>query len=415
MSDRSEKSAGQQSQPVAELPQISIIVPTRNEADNIHSLLERISTATKDLRVEVLFVDDSSDDTIQAIHSVQDQHTFPVRLLARSPEQRNGLSGAVVDGFRLAQGEWVCVMDADLQHPPETIPRMWEQARRSAADMVVGSRRGDLVGPLGLTKMRSLTSKSLTILARVLFPRLLRNVSDPLTGLFLVKRSEVDVDVLRPDGFKILLEILVRCPDLHVTEVHFDFAPRQGGQSKADVREGIRFFRHVVRLRVTVNPHLVRFLIVITLGVVGNSLLLWLLNERAGLDPLIAGFVAVEGLAVWIILLFEKWVFRERTRQDVERTLWKNFLASQLVLVLVYLPIMFVLVRALGVHYLAANSVDLVIIGLLLYGLSEQWILTKDSMIWQPQSHYYSIHGILTIESHVPLAELQYFASDEAY
>ena len=413
MSDRSDRSTGQQSQPGAELPQISIIVPTRNEADNIHSLLDRISTATHDLQIEVLFVDDSSDDTIQAINSIQDQYSFPIRLLARPPEQRNGLSGAVVDGFHLAQGEWVCVMDADLQHPPETIPRMWAQAQRSAADMVVGSRRGDLTGPLGLTRMRSLTSKTLTILARVLFPRLLRNVSDPLTGLFLVKRSMVDVDVLRPDGFKILLEILVRCPDLHVTEVHFDFAPRHGGQSKADVREGMRFFRHVVRLRVTVNPHLVRFLVVIAFGVVGNSLLLWLLTTRFDLAPLAASMIAVEALALWIVFLFEKWVFRERTQRNMERSPWKNFLSSQIVVVLVYLPIMYVLVTVLGVHYLAANSVGLVVIGILLYGLSEQWILTRDSMVWQPQSYFYSIHNILYLESHVPLAELQFFAVDE--
>ena len=412
MSDRSETAAVQQTGSDASLPQISIVVPTRNEADNISPLLDRISDAVYDLRVEVLFVDDSSDDTAQVVSSLQHQYSFPVRLLARPLEQRNGLSGAVVDGLRSALGKWICVMDADLQHPPETIPRMWEQARKTGADMVVGSRRGDLVGPLGLTKMRSLTSKGLTILARMLFPRLLRNVSDPLTGLFLVKRSKVDVNVLRPDGFKILLEILVRCPDLHVTEIHFDFAPRQEGQSKADVREGMRFFRHVVRLRVTVNPHLIRFLIVVILGILGNGLLLWALVEGLGISVLLSSMLAVEALALWIILMFEKWVFRERKNQRSERPFWESFLLVQIILVGIYLPLMLFLTLVTSIHYLLANTMTVAIIGLLLYGLSEQWILTRGGMVWQPRSYFYRIHDILSIESQVQLAELQHFATD---
>jgi glycosyltransferase involved in cell wall biosynthesis len=401
----------QQSQPDAAFPQISIIVPTRNEAENISPLLERLSETVHNLHVEVLFVDDSTDDTVEMVTSLQCQHPFPIRLIARPPEQRNGLSGAVVDGLSSALGKWVCVMDADLQHPPETIPRMWEQARKTGADMVVGSRRGDLVGPLGLTKMRSLTSKGLTILARMLFPRLLRNVSDPLTGLFLVKRSKVDVGVLRPDGFKILLEILVRCPDLHVTEIHFDFAPRQEGQSKADVREGMRFFRHVVRLRVTVNPHLIRFLIVVIVGILGNGLLLWALVEGLSISVLLASMLAVEALALWITLLFEKWVFRERKIQRSERSFWESFLLVQIVLAVIYLPLMLFLTLVVSTHYFLANTMALAVIGLLLYGLSEQWIWTKGGMVWQPQSYFYRIHDILSIESQVQLAELQHFAT----
>ena len=412
MSDTSEMTLEQKPGPGAILPQISIIVPTRNETDNIRPLLDGIADSLQDLKVEVLFIDDSTDDTVQTITLLQDQYPFPVHLLSRPIEQRNGLSGAVVDGLRIAEGEWVCVMDADLQHPPQTIPRMWEQAQKSGADMVVGSRRGDLVGPLGLTRMRSLTSKGLTILARMLFPRLLRNVSDPLTGLFLVKRTKVDVHILRPDGFKILLEILVRCPDLHVTEIHFDFAPRYEGQSKADVREGMRFFRHVVRLRITVNPHLVRFLIAIILGFIGNSLLLWTLAEGLGIAYLPAGMVAAEALVLWIIILFAKWVFRERSSQGSERPIWKNFLFAQIVLLLLYLPAMLVLVSIVSVHYLLANMLVLALIGLLLYSLSEQWIWTRGSMVWQPQSYFYRIHDILTVESHVQLAELQHFATE---
>lgn len=414
MSKWSEEATNQPSETDVGQELITIIVPTRNEADNIEPLLDKLSDHVMALAVEVLFVDDSRDDTAQVISSLTDQYPFPIRLIARPAEKRNGLSGAVVDGLKSGNGVWACVMDADLQHPPETIPRLWEKAQRTGADMVVGSRRGDLVGPLGLTKMRSLTSKTLTILARMLFPRLLRNVSDPLTGLFLVRRDKVDLDVLRPDGFKILLEILVRCPDLHVAEIHFDFAPRHEGQSKADVREGVRFFRHVVRLRITVNPHLIRFIITILTGFIGNSLLLWLLVDKGDVPIILSGLLATEALVLWDVILFDRWVFRERNLQRPTRPIWKSFLLAQFVLALIYLPLLLWLVTLLGIHYLAANAISVMIMGLLLYGLSEQWVWTRGSMVWQPNTYIYRIHDILTIESQVKLLELQYFAVETA-
>ncbi len=389
--------------------QITIIVPTRNEAENIVPLLERIETATQDLQVEILFVDDSNDDTAELITDLAEKLPLEIKLLARPPEKRNGLSGAVVDGLRTANCDWVCVMDADLQHPPETIPLLWDQAQRTGADIVVGSRRGDVVGPLGLTRMRSLTSKALTILARMLFPRTLKNVSDPLTGLFLVRRQAVNVDVLRPDGFKILLEILVRCPALHVSEIQFDFAPRQEGESKADVREGVRFFRHLVRLRVTVNPHLVRFIVTIISGVAINGMLLWAMVEGLGLQPLLSAVLAVELFFLWVQIAFQYWVFRDRDQKDLRRGFWGSFLASQLFIILIYLPLLLILASFDSIHYLAANLIALILVGLIRYGLSEQWIWTKGSMVWQHQTYYYSIHGIINLESQVQLAELQYF------
>ena len=413
MSDWSDKTAKSPLSGTGE-QQITIIIPTRNEAENIAPLLEKLGIVAQHLDIEILFVDDSTDDTPQVLSRLAAESPLLIRLLVRPPAKRNGLSGAVVDGLRMAQAEWVCVMDADLQHPPELIPLLWAQAQRTGADLVVGSRRGDMVGPLGLTRRRSLTSKALTILARMLFPRTLKNVSDPLTGLFLVRRLAVPVDVLRPDGFKILLEILVRCPALHVSEIQFDFAPRHEGESKADFREGVRFFRHLVRLRVTVNPHLARFVIVVFLGVVFNSLLLWALVEKFQFQPLAASVFAVELFFLWVQIGFQYWVFRDQEQADLRRGFWASFLASQLFVILIYLPILLILTAFGPGHYLIINLIAMMLVGLIRYGLSEQWIWTKGSMIWQHQSYYYSIHNILNVESQVPLVELQYFQTDSA-
>jgi cellulose synthase/poly-beta-1,6-N-acetylglucosamine synthase-like glycosyltransferase len=97
---------------------LSMIIPTRNEAGNIEPLLARIDQATQGTALEVIFVDDSTDDTAEVIRSLQDRFSLRITMITRPPERRkSGLGGAVVEGFKVARAPWVCVMDADLQHP----------------------------------------------------------------------------------------------------------------------------------------------------------------------------------------------------------------------------------------------------------------------------------------------------------
>ena len=184
--------------PTTEPPtvELTVIVPTRNEAGNVGPLLDRLGEALDGHSFEVLFVDDSTDATPQIITAETAVRPFPVRVIARPPARRNGLSGAVVEGMAAASGRWLCVIDADLQHPPELIPRLLAQANRTAADIVVASRQANWLGPVGLSRARALTSQTLTILARMVFPRVLKNVSDPLTGFFLARRAAVDTTCL---------------------------------------------------------------------------------------------------------------------------------------------------------------------------------------------------------------------------
>jgi len=391
------------------IPQISIIIPTRNESENVRPLLTRLAETLSDFAIETIFVDDSDDDTAGIIASTIDQFPFPIRIIERPIQDRNGLSGAVVEGFVAAQGEWVCVMDADLQHPPETIPAMWKQAQKTGADIVVGSRSGDLFGPFGLSRLRSLNSKILTIIARTLFPRRLKNVADPLTGLFLVSRSGVNVDALRPDGFKILLEILVRNPGLQVSEVNFQFAPRFSGESKADVREGGRFFRHLITLRSTANPHLGRFLVVIILSFIGTVALFIALLDWLHFSPGLSAFLSAE--IVWLAIFFalEFWVFDEQGSDGRRRRFWGYFLLTQVGVFAVYLPAFFLLTTFIDVSPITANLLAFILVGLVRYLLSEQWVWTRSAIAWQPQSYFYNFHDLLRIESQVPLRELDDF------
>jgi dolichol-phosphate mannosyltransferase len=141
-------------------------------------------------------------------------------------------------------------MDADLQHPPELLPELIREARRSMVDVVIGSRYST-TGSVGkFAARRRCLSRGSALAAHVLFPRRLRGVSDPMSGFFLVRRSAVDVASLRPRGFKILLEILLRGGNLTTSEVPFHFGERQAGESKASLREGGRYVRQLIALRV---------------------------------------------------------------------------------------------------------------------------------------------------------------------
>src|SRR5579864_8457006 len=122
-------------------PGLTVVVPTRNEKDTIELLLARLAPALASLNAELIVVDDSDDETPQVLAGKAGTCPLPVRLLHRPPgSRRGGLSGAVIAGARHARGDWVLVMDADLQHPPETAAVLASTAIRYHCDLVVGTR-----------------------------------------------------------------------------------------------------------------------------------------------------------------------------------------------------------------------------------------------------------------------------------
>ena len=230
-------------------PRLSVLVPTRNEADNVEPLLERIERCRDLAGCEVVFVDDSDDDTPARIARAAERLPARILLVARRPGERDGgLGGAVLAGMRAASGDWLCVMDADLQHPPELIPDLLARAEATAADLVLASRLapGGSVDSMG--RGRAFFSRFLAWITARLFAERMAGVTDPMTGFFLVRRAALRPELLRPDGFKILLEILVRTPELRLAEVPFRFDARHSGRSKAGIREVMRLGRALARL-----------------------------------------------------------------------------------------------------------------------------------------------------------------------
>ncbi|MCA9998216.1 MAG: glycosyltransferase [Anaerolineales bacterium] len=405
--------ASDQERVMGKRPLITLIIPTRNEAENITPLLDRITQATKTLALELLFVDDSDDHTANMIKLLAKQFPLPVRVLERTPAQQNGLTGAIIDGIKLARGEWICVMDADLQHPPEVIPQLLAQAQRSGSQLVVGSRKADLIGPLGLSPKRAFTSHLLTLFARLLFPRQLKSISDLLTGLFLVRRKAVDVAQLRPDGFKILLELLIHIPDIYVSEVRFDFGERHEGHSKADWHEGLRFLHHLLRLRLTTNTHIWRWLLVGMSGLAGNMVLLIAFTQRLGVHHLLSTILATECATLWSFYWDERWVFRDRQEGNARHRLHRYVVMNQLFLLLIRLPLVWMLVTWGWANYIAANLLSIGVVSLIRYLLAEQWIWTRRLVLRPLTRFYYNIHGLVGISTPVRLPTLDYFMIPE--
>jgi dolichol-phosphate mannosyltransferase len=230
---------------------LTVLVPTRNERANIAPLLARLAAVSRAIRFTVLFIDDSTDGTPEVITELGAGAPFAVDVLHRPKEDRTGgLGGAVRAGLRATDSELVCVMDADLQHPPELLPALLSEAQRSNADIVVASRHRDGCDLADFPAARRALSRGSELMARALFPRRLRGVSDPMSGFFLVHRTAIDAGALRPCGFKILLEILLSGPRLSTSEIGFQFGERFAGESKATLREGGRYLRRLLTLRV---------------------------------------------------------------------------------------------------------------------------------------------------------------------
>src|SRR5829696_4867048 len=359
--------------------EISLVIPTRNEAGNIEPLLMRIHQAVKGIATEVVFVDDSTDNTPEVIGKLQEWFPLPIKLIHRPKEERkNGLGGAVVEGFKAAQAKWMCVMDADLQHPPEMIPRLFRQAQKSGADIVMGSRlaAGGDASSLGLT--RTVISYVFAWTTRLTFPQRLRQVTDPLTGFFMTRRTSVNPQELRPDGFKILLELLVSHPHLKVAEVPIQFGYRNAGESKASVSETVKFFRGLLRLRLAGRTNFVKFLVVGLTGLLVNSLVLAAFTELSAIHYIVSAVIATQASTLWNFGLTERWVFGQR---QTERGFWTrlvSFLLMNNAMLLLRAPIMTLLVSQLGVHYVLANLASLFAMTVFRYLFADKWIWNKN-------------------------------------
>ena len=350
-------------------PTSCVVIPTRNESANVVPLVARLEKALTDLNAEIVFVDDSDDDTPDVIAAVARTTNVRVRLVHRAPGERaGGLGGAVLAGMRWSEAPWVVVMDGDLQHPPEVVPRLLEAGAANDLDVVVASRYREDGNAAGLSsRYRRIASSGASAAAKIAFPHRLAGVTDPMSGFFALRVDKLDPKTLRPNGFKILLEILGRSAQLRVGEVAFTFAERNGGVSKATYREAVRYFRQLLGLRLALSKagwRLARFALVglsgffVNLGVL-QLLLLSPLGWSEALRNSASATAAAQLAILWNFALTERWVFAGQQRAGRTSVRLIIFWALGSASLFIQLPLAIAVQKIAHLTYVTATAVAL--------------------------------------------------------
>ncbi|MEM9419223.1 MAG: glycosyltransferase family 2 protein [Planctomycetota bacterium] len=276
---------------------VSIVVPTFREVENIPRLIERIAALAEayDAEFELIFADDNSQDgSVEAVESCG----YPwVRILVRTEDP--GLSQSVIDGMKAASHPAIVCMDCDLSHPPERVPHLI-LALQSGQQFVIGSRYvpgGSTDDDWGL--FRWLNSRIATVLARPL-----TDSKDPMAGFFAMRKVDFDnAKDLNPVGYKIALELIVKCRLENVGEVPIHFRDRDLGESKLTLRQQLLYIQHLRRLYIykfSTAMELLQFLAVGSSGMIVNLVTLTLLSLMGAPD----GLALLGGIVVSVMSNF---------------------------------------------------------------------------------------------------------------
>jgi len=317
---------------------LSLVLPTYNESAHIDAIVEQLIAVLGGipaLRYEIIIVDDNSPDRTWE-KALQLSHKFPQVHAIRRQDQRD-VSTAVLRGWQIARGEVFAVMDADLQHPPETITELWRAMRRGA-DLAVASRNVEGGGVSDWTLPRRMVSRCAQLLGLIVLPEVTGKVSDPMSGYFMVRRSALEGRELHPLGYKILVEVLARGAVEKISEVPYVFRETPHRPSKHSAAVFAQYLQHLIRIRIHLlkTSTFLRFCIVGASGTLIDTAMLFLLSDPRTLNwdltgsKIIAAELALTNNFIWNDLwTFGKFSSCQNTlRQRARRFLKFNLLCS---------------------------------------------------------------------------------------
>ncbi len=329
---------------------ISVEIPTYNESENLPVLIDRLEKL--DLSLEIIVIDDNSPDGTYAVAQGLSEKYGNIKILKRPSKQ--GLASAISDGLKLVQGDYVAVMDADLQHPPEVLMSMLDEAKHGS-DIIIASRyiENGSSGKFGL--LRRVVSRGATFLAHAML-RETRGVKDPMSGFFVFKRSILEGKKIESTGYKVLLEVLVKGGgERKVSEIPYVFGKRLLGKSKLTIGENFKFIRLLLMLS-DFRP--LKFMTIGLSGVAVNEGILFLLKSFSPLSLLFAGIIAIETSILSNFVLNHTWTFKDRSLGSWARGVLKYnavALPGGIVNLLTLLKL------SAFTHYLIANIIGIVL------------------------------------------------------
>lgn len=310
---------------------LSLVIPTYNESKNIGKLVSQLSALLDPLlpgQYELILVDDNSPDGTWEV-AQQLTSDYPQLQVMRRQQER-GLSSAVIRGWQVSSGEILGVIDADLQHPPDTLGHMIQQMA-TGADLVVASRHIEGGGVSDWSLLRRFLSRGAQMLGLLILPNVVGRVTDPMSGYFMVRRCAIAGPILNPLGYKILLEVIGRGQVKDIAEVGYVFQERETGESKVTWKQYIDYLGHLVRLRSHGGiermrqkfplGRFLRFGVVGLSGVFVDMAVLYLLSDPTTLawgltrSKIVAGEVAILNNFLWN----DAWTFGDIARSQQGR------------------------------------------------------------------------------------------------
>lgn len=350
---------------------LSVVLPTYNEAKNISLIIKKLEGILKDFDYELIVVDDNSPDGTALIAKNFAKRNKRIKVFVRKKEK--GLASAIYYGIKKAKHDLVCVMDADLQHPPELIPKMFEKAKK--ADIVIASRFLKK-SKTNFSAFRKFLSKLGIFMASTLLPKI--KVKDPLSGFFIINKKILRNVELSLKGFKFLLEVLAKANYKKVIEVPFEFQKRKFGKSKMGFKEIFKFLKLIILLFFQTKEYkrVGKFLIAGVLGIPVNEFFLWFFTEVLNIYYLISAIFSIEISIIFVFLLNEFFVFKEFRAPGMSKFFERMIKANTARIggMLVNLGTLYFLVEFFSTYYLVSNLLGIFLAFVWNYLSSVKWV-----------------------------------------
>ncbi|MBI2629913.1 glycosyltransferase family 2 protein [Candidatus Pacearchaeota archaeon] len=353
---------------------LSMVIPTYNERDNIPKLIQKIQEEFKENKIdgEIIMVDDNSPDGTGKILEDLKKKYKNLKVIHRTGKL--GLSSAVLDGWKIANGEVLGVMDADLSHPPEKIKELFWEIEKGEADFTIGSRYVKGGEIKGWTLKRKLMSKTATLLARIY-----TKVKDPMTGFFMIKKEVIRDAELNPKGFKILLEVIIKGRYQTIKEIPITFINRVEGKSKAGTKEILYYLRNLagyLSYKKKVIKEFFKFAIVGGIGTLVNVVILYLLTEKAGIYYIISAIFSFVIAMTSNFILNKIWTFEESIKSETAKKYLQFGLVSTTAL-LINLIFLYLFTEIFGVYYIISQILAIGMALIINFLGNKIWIFNK--------------------------------------
>ena len=348
--------------------ELSLIIPTHNESKNIEQLIQIIINTLDRIVVnqyELIVVDDNSPDFTWKFAADLSHKYSQVKVIRRESEKR--LATATIRGWQAAKGQVLGVIDGDLQHPPHTLTKLWQEIEKGA-DIAIASRNLEGGGVSEWSIACRFLSRGAQMLGLLILPEVMGRISDPMSGYFMVRRDAISGNIFKPLGYKILVEVMARGNIRWISEIGYVFQERRIGESKVTYQQYIEYILHLIRLRLHLwqIDRALRFGISGFSGVFVNLAVLYFLREFADLgltrSAIIAAEIAIANNFFWN----DRWTFKDiSSKQKSKHKRLIRFLKfnliclSGLVLNILLLNIFY---NLLGINEYIANIIAIAII-----------------------------------------------------